>query len=377
MRYIMVNPFVIHEIPVDGIFCNREKEIKDLVQFGKNGINVVLYSPRRYGKTSLVKRVQNKLSRENYYTVYCDLFGVTSVDDIAMKISKSLYRVVYKNEKLFNKFMRIITQFKPSLQPDPYGGMSISVTKSTSLFGTDLLEDVMESLSRIIKDKDMNLQIIFDEFQEITEVDNSHQIEAILRKHIQSFNISILFVGSRRRILLDMFSNVNRPFYQSAHLFKLKALPFNELSNFIKEQFESNEKAFPGELIRKILDTTNCHPYYSQKYCYFVFDLTEKTVTEKILHTAFNEMLLSEKPIFEVTLQGLASKQIKLLKTFAIEPTGSPFSTEYMKKHDLGSIGSIQNSLKKLQSLDLVEKRDAGRWDVVDPILKTWLSYKQ
>ena len=372
-----MNPFVIHEIPVDGIFCNREKEIKDLIQFAKNGINVVLYSPRRYGKTSLVKRIQNKLNQENYYTVYCDLFGVTSVDDIAMKISKSLYKIVYKNENLFNKFMRILTQFKPTLQPDPYGGMSISVTKSTSLFGADLLEDVMESLSKIIKDKDMNLQIVFDEFQEITEVANSHQIEAILRKHIQSFNISILFVGSRRRVLLDMFSNVNRPFYQSAHIYGLKALPFKELSQFIKKQFELNNKAFPAELIQKVLDTTNCHPYYSQKYCYFVFDLTEKVVTEKILHSAFNEMLLSEKPIFEVTMQGLASKQIKLLITLAIESTSSPFSTEYMRKHDLGSIGSIQNSLNKLQSLDLAEKKDSGKWEVVDPIFKFWLSSKQ
>ncbi|MGA1847581.1 AAA family ATPase [Deferribacter abyssi] len=369
----MRNPFVIHEIPVDGVFCNRQKELKDLVNFAKNGINVVLYSPRRYGKTSLVKRVQHLIQKEGFLTVYCDLFGVTSVEDIATKISKSLYKIVYSNEKLLNKFMRLIASFKPTIQPDPSGGVTISVTKSTNLYGLDLLEDVLESVSKIVNDNELKLHIAFDEFQEITEIDNSLQIEAILRRYIQTFNISVMFVGSRRRILLDMFSNIKRPFYQSANLYELKALPYDELKDFIKKQFKQNGKTFPESLIDNILEVTKCHPYYSQKYCYYVFDLAENKVDEKVLKIAFNEMLLSEKPIYEAVIQGLSSKQIQLLRAIAIEPTKSPFAVEYMRKYNLGSISAIQNSIKKLQSLDLIEKKDSKLWMLVDPILEIWL----
>jgi len=97
------NPFYLKEIPVDAPFCDREKEPADLISYAKSNTNVVLFSPRRYGKTSLIKRVQSSLKSYGTLTAYCDLFGVTSVEEIAERIAKSIYTVAQKNEGLFQK----------------------------------------------------------------------------------------------------------------------------------------------------------------------------------------------------------------------------------------------------------------------------------
>ena len=97
------NPFYLKEIPVDAPFCDREKELADLISYAKSNINVVLFSPRRYGKTSLTKRVQNSLKSDGTLTAYCDLFGVTSVEEIAGRIARSIYAVTHKNQGMFQK----------------------------------------------------------------------------------------------------------------------------------------------------------------------------------------------------------------------------------------------------------------------------------
>ncbi|MBW1940500.1 MAG: ATPase, partial [Deltaproteobacteria bacterium] len=115
------NPFTLKEIPADAAFCNREKEIFDLLKFAAGNTNILLYSPRRYGKTSLIKRVQNMLSADGTITAYCDLFGVTSVEEIAGKIAKSIYLITRRNENLFKKSIRFLTSFRPVLSPEPDG----------------------------------------------------------------------------------------------------------------------------------------------------------------------------------------------------------------------------------------------------------------
>ncbi|MBW2568924.1 MAG: hypothetical protein JRD93_13670 [Deltaproteobacteria bacterium] len=111
------NPFYLKEIPVDAPFCDREKELADLISYAKSNTNVVLFSPRRYGKTSLIKRVQSNLKSYGTLTAYCDLFGVTSVEEIAGRIAKSIYTITQKNESLFQKAINFITPFRPVLSP--------------------------------------------------------------------------------------------------------------------------------------------------------------------------------------------------------------------------------------------------------------------
>ena len=368
------NPFYLKEIPVDAPFCDREKELADLISYAKSNINVVLFSPRRYGKTSLTKRVQNRLKSDGMLTAYCDLFGVTSVEEIAGRIARSIYAVTHKNQGMFQKAIGFITSFRPVLSPSPEGGISVSVQTAFKTDGLKILEDTMESLEKFIIDVALPVHVAFDEFQEIAEVHNSIGIEGILRQYIQKIQCSFFFIGSRRRILLDIFNDRKRPFFQSSLNYELKPLPHQDMVLFITSEFKRAGKYINEEDASEICQLVSNHPYYMQKFCFFLYEEIDKEVKRKDIAEIKAVVVESERVVFESILQGLRTKQINILSALAKEPTAKVYSASYMARHSLGSTGGIQQGLNTLSKKDLIEKDyRTGVWSVVDPIFVCWL----
>ncbi|MEA3385434.1 MAG: ATP-binding protein [Thermodesulfobacteriota bacterium] len=367
------NPFYLKEIPVNAPFCDREKELADLISYAKSNINVVLFSPRRYGKTSITKRVQNSLKSDGTLTAYCDLFGVTSVEEIAGRIARSIYTVTHKNQGMFQKAIGFITSFRPVLSPSPEGGISVSVQTAFKTDGLKILEDTMESLEKFIIDVGLPVHVAFDEFQEIAEVHNSIGIEGILRQYIQKIQCSFFFIGSRRRILLDIFNDRKRPFFQSSLNYELKPLPHKDMVLFITSEFKRAGKYINEEDASEICQLVSNHPYYMQKFCFFLYEEINKEVKQKDIAEIKAIVVESERVVFESILQGLRTKQINILSALAKEPTAKIYSASYMARHNLGSTGGIQQGLNTLSRKDLIEKDyRTGVWSVVDPIFVCW-----
>jgi hypothetical protein len=371
------NPFTLKEIPVKGAFCDREKEQSDLLGFAAARSNTLLYSPRRFGKTSLIKRVQDKLKSDGTLTAYCDLFGVSSIEEIAGKITKSIYSITQDKESLFKKSIRFLTSYRPVLSPSADGGISLSVQPAFTSGGLDLLDDTLVSLEKFIEDVSMPFHIVLDEFQEITEVDKSIGVEGTLRHHIQKIQCAFVFVGSRRRILLDMFNNRKRPFFQSAINYELKTLPLKDLVSFIVSRFTGSGKRIEPQTATNICKMLKQHPYYVQKFCFFLFNLIEKKVMQNDIPETYQLVMESEKALFESILRQLTAKQMAVLTAIAKEPCKKLYSTDYMIRHNLKSTGGIQRSINVLTKEDLIEKSETtAHWEVVDPLFKEWLKMK-
>jgi len=232
----------------------------------------------------------------------------------------------------------------------------------------------MESLSTYIADSEVPVHIVLDEFQEITMLREALKVEAVLRKHIQHHRASYFFVGSRRRTLLAIFNDRQRPFFQSAFNYPLPLLPKDELAVYLAEQFKHGGRNCPQAIAEKMAEAANCHPCYTQKLAYLVFGMTENEVVEDDIAVGMQRLQESEKPVFEAVLQGLSLQQIRVLKTLAREPTGKPLASDYIGRHRLGSTTGIRHSLKHLEILDLVEKHENGIWQVVDPIMARYLA---
>ena len=127
----MPNPFTLRFIPADSPFCNRTSELDELRSHAKNKVNVVLFSPRRYGKTSLLRRLQANLSQEGFFTVYTDFFMATSEDDIAKRLSKSIYTVLHQRESHLKKgirYLKIFKTFRPVFKPSPEGDITLRLS---------------------------------------------------------------------------------------------------------------------------------------------------------------------------------------------------------------------------------------------------------
>ncbi len=371
---ISKNPFYFKVLPLDYPFCNRTKELSDLVSYAKGKANVLVYSPRRYGKTSLIKRVQNELAKKGAITIFADFFGVSSVDDVASRLARSVYEVTQAKENLFKSAIKFLKTFRPVLKPDESGSVSLTVEPSSSkTSGMELLEETMSSIGEFISKTNSLFNIALDEFQEIVELKDAPKIEGILRTHIQKHEASYFFIGSRRHILLGIFNDKQRPFFQSAINYKLNALPNDELVSFIIDMFAKGGKSCPQSSAESIAKLVHEHPYYSQKLAFFIYETAGEEISEDNVKEGFRDLLGSEQPVFEAILQGLAPQQIALLKAVAEEQTAAIFSINYMKNHRLGSTGGVQGAIKRLLALDLVEKNDNSAWKVVDPIFADYL----
>jgi len=371
----MANPFTMRVIAPDSPFCNRAEELKDLSRHAVNQANVVVFSPRRYGKTSLVRKVQAEIEKEGFFTFYADLFLVTSANEVAERIAKNVYGILHKRESLFQKgarFLKTFTAFRPVLKPSPANGFTLSVEPfSASVSGIELLDKVLEELGLFIQRERSKVNFVLDEFQEITEL-KEPSIEGVLRKHIQHHQASYFFVGSRRRVLLDIFNQRSRPFYQSAIMYPIEALPHHDLVSFLKGRFEKEGKSCPKSVAEEISQRTFQYPYYAQALAYSVFDLAGKAIKSEDVDAGFERLLSSERYAYEAMVQGLTGAQTALLRALATAPSIKILSSEYIAQHKL-TVGGVQYAQKKLVELDLIEKHN-DVWRVVDPIFAVWLS---
>jgi hypothetical protein len=369
------NPFYFRELPVTAPFCNRKNEINELLSHAKNRVNVVLFSPRRYGKTSLVKRIQDRLKSKGIATVYIDFYGVDSIEDMTARLASRVYTFSHDSDPLFKKMMRFLSSWRPVLRPDIEYGATLTVEPTTKKIGIELLDETLSGLGQFIESYKKGVFIIFDEFQEIVELRESLQIEGIMRSHIQSHSkASYFFVGSRRRILSDIFNDRKRPFYRSSINYPLTPLPYDEAVQFIIDQFKNGGKECPTDMAKRIVEVVKGYPYYIQRIPYSIYEISSKKIKNDDYGNGFRKAVEEEKPVFEALLQSLSLQQIKLLSALAEQPTASPYSAEYMSRYSLGSIGGVQGAVKKLIALDYIENRD-GTFYIVDPVFGIWLRH--
>jgi uncharacterized protein len=333
----MRNPFCSTELPVTAPFCDREKEMRELTSHARNKANVVLYAPRGYGKTSLVKRTQSQLAGE-VITIYINFFGVDSVERVAQRLATSLYSIYKKDLSLLQEASRTLPSWKSSItvKPDPESGFVITAEPATRARGIDLLDETLTQFGEFTGKNKKGFHVAFDEFQEITQLPDSLRIEGAMRAHIQSHsNVSYFFIGSRRRLLMDIFNTGKRAFYKSAINYQLPPLPKKEAAEFIMERFLAVGKTCPEEMASRIFDLVNGYPCYIHKIPYAICEIVEGDVIgPDDLAKGVKHVHEDEKPFYESYLQALT----------------------------------------KLTALDHIEK-DNGTFRVVDPVFALWLQY--
>ncbi len=369
------NPFYYTVLPLDAPFCGRSRELETLCSHARSNTNVVLYSPRRYGKTSLIKRVQDALEQEKFITLYIDISGATSAEDVAALIARDIFRFVDQNGPLLKKALSLIKNWRPNFTPQPDGSVAVSVQPASQKTGLAFLEETLEGLDRFLAGNPQQTNIVLDEFQEVAELRNSDQIEALLRKHIQhQSNCSWFFLGSRRRMLLDMFEEESRPFYRSSVRMQLPLLPEEEAIRFVIEQFKAGDKECPRDIASRIIQLTQAYPFYVQRLSGEIFTLARKEeIGEQEFEEGIRQMLEQEERYYLGLERALPAGQKKLLRALAKEPTDGPYAMDYQRKHRLGSLSAIQAGIRKLTTLDHIEEDNENVIRLTDPMLALWL----
>ncbi|HYA88014.1 MAG TPA: hypothetical protein VEI57_13225, partial [Nitrospirota bacterium] len=233
--------------------------------------------------------------------------------------------------------------------------------------------DLLSGMNAYVTKNKLRVHIACDEFQELVILPQAKRVEETLRSQMQGQgNISYFFIGSRRRVLQDMFFSRSRPFYKSAFNFELKKIPREEFASFITGKFASSGKHCPEDAAVEIYNLVRGFPYYIQKLSSLIWDMTGVNVTIAIVRDAFGKLIKLEEAEFVATWSGLSLNQKKLLRAIATEPTASPYGKDFTAKYDL-SVGGTQGAMRVLREMDIVELHQDDKekiYRVTDPVLR-------
>lgn len=258
------NPFKFGYIVSGDFFYNREEELLRIKQTLSGGNNVTLYAPRRYGKSSLVKKALKELENEGYTTVYLDFMSVYSRETFIKNYTRAIAdKKSTSLESMVKKIAGFISGIVPSITFDSAGIPTFSLSWVEGKDKEQTLIDVI-NLPEKLATGNTKWIIAFDEFQEITKL-NGENFEKLLRSGIQHHqNVSYLFLGSKTHILKDMFNNKNRAFYNAASVMSINKIDENKSIEYLMSRFELNHMMMDVNIAKHLLQSAGNIPYYIQ-----------------------------------------------------------------------------------------------------------------
>ncbi|WP_455102247.1 AAA family ATPase [Prevotella nigrescens] len=374
----MCKKFVYGVAVSDYNFIGRERETKRLLDNFKGGINVILMSPRRLGKTSLVKHVCNKLDDKDIITVYLDIFGCKSEYDFYNKLATEvLKQTASKHELWFEEAKEFLYRLTPkiSFSPEPNSDFSISLGITPK---THTPEEVLQMAETIAIKRKKRIVICIDEFQQIGEMANSKQIQARLRTVWQhQKHVSYCLFGSKHHLMSTIFLHRSMPFFQFGDTISLNKIATEDWVEYIVSHFADGKRTISRELTEEICKFTENYSAYVQQLAWLVFTLKEEgeTVTEDDVRQAENDLLATNDILFMQMIEPLSEFQLNFLRAIASGIKKDFGLSEVREEYNLGSYSNITRLKTALLERDLIEKKET-ELVITDPIFAKWLKRK-
>ena len=374
----MYKKFVYGVAVSDYNFIGRERETKRLLDNFKGGINVILMSPRRLGKTSLVKHVCNKLDNKDIITVYLDIFGCKSEYDFYNKLTAEvLKQTASKSELWFEEAKEFLYRLTPkiSFSPEPNSDFSISLGITPK---THTPEEVLQMAETIAIKRKKRIVICIDEFQQIGEMANSKQIQARLRTVWQhQKHVSYCLFGSKHHLMSSIFLHRSMPFFQFGDTISLNKIATEDWVEYIVSHFADGKRTISRELAEEICKFTENYSAYVQQLAWLVFTLKEEgeTVTENDVKQAENDLLATNDILFMQMIEPLSEFQLNFLRAIIAGVRKDFGLSEVRKEYNLGSYSNITRLKTALLERDLIEKQNT-ELVITDPIFAKWLKRK-
>ena len=360
-----MNPFKFGNVVTGQYFTDREKEIKELVSEIKAGQHIVLMSPRRYGKSSLVNEAM-KDSGMKWFRINMEL--------IADEVDLANYYV--RNALSLSKFERIKHYLK-DLKVQPYiqiqpetNEISVSFSAEKRNIST-LLSDSLQLPETIAKNMKKRIVIVFDEFQEIRRI--SSMLERKMRGIFQYHqNITYVFIGSQESMIREIFQNKKNPFYKFGRHITLHKIAAPEFSDFIIKRF-SAQKIDASKIIKDILRFTGCHPYYTQQLCHEIYILNEKKILVRgIINNAVDQIVTEHHADYSRWWNSLTNTERKVIIGLTSGDC-NPTSQEFIRKYGIKSTSTSGSVVSKLVTLGTLVKKERERIKIEDPFWEKWI----
>ena len=367
------NPFVFGKAAEGTYFTDRTEDAKRLHANLTHGINTIIISPRRWGKTSLVKKVIADINRPDIKPVFIDIFQCKSEYEFYHAFASA---VIKQTSSRLDEWVETAKNFLSNISPkfsfgsDPMNDFSLSFEWNPK---DDTETDILQLPEKIAQKKDVHLVICLDEFQQIADFDDTLKFQKKLRsvwQHQQ--NVTYCMFGSKKHLMENIFNDKANPFYKFGDMMFLKKIPTEEWVPFICAKFQQTGKKISPELASKICEATENLSSYVQHLAWVVWYKTDKVVTNKDVTAAIDDLLEQNKVFFQREVEQLSELQLNFLRALANGVTTGFSRKDVIKKYRLESSANVQSVKKALLKKDLINV-DGQEISFNDSLFKQWL----
>jgi hypothetical protein len=370
------NPFRYGPIALDEAFTDRETEVAELRSDALNGQDVVIFAPRRFGKTSLVRRVAQALTRRKALVAEINLMFTPTKEKLAGRLAQEIAEHLLGPVGRAKENLRVFAGLRitPTISVDPVdGSFSFSFAGSHDPEDVDAtLERLLRLLPEIAAERQRPVVLIVDEFQEVVDIDPG--LTKLLRSVFQEQpEVAHVYLGSKRHLMERIFNDANEPFWRSAKRMELGVIEPAAFKPFIAGGFRDSGRPIEDDVVDHVLAMTGGHPYATQELCYFLWEETREgeTADADRYAVALDKLLRSEHSHFSDLWDRARTNQRLLLAALAQEP-GRPLSEDYRVRHNLPGASPMQKAVDALVQQEIVTK-DRGFVRICEPFYDEWI----
>ncbi len=371
----MKAPFQFGSLAEKENFIDRYEDRALLKQLLMSGIHVMLISPRRWGKSSLVKAVADELMAEHKDVRVCfiDAFSISTENEFYRAFAS---RVMSCAASRFKKGLEEMRKFLTGAVPQ------LVIRDKVTEFVTfdvrfqpqekDKLE-ILELPEKIAAAKGLRIIVCIDEFQQLANIPQYPDMEGKMRSvWQQQHHVSYCLYGSKRHMMTEIFNDSSKPFYRFGQVIWLKKIEEHYWVEFIVNAFERTGKHITTELAKRICDVTKCHSWYVQQLSFFIWNATDDEATDEIFDRALQRLIDTNAPMFQNDIESLTASQKAMLQ--AVNDGIYQFSSESTKRlYTMGNANTIARNKRILQDKDIIEQQ-GKTFEFVDPIFQLWLN---
>ncbi|MCE3225839.1 MAG: family ATPase [Bacteroidetes bacterium] len=367
----MQTPFNFGRTVKSECFTNREQEIKKLASNFQNKINTTIISPRRWGKSSLVEKVAGQVKSKTLRVITIDLFGMRTEEEfynaLANAVIKSTSTKTEEWLELGKKFLKTITP-KFTLEMGEKQNMSMELDLDAI---KKYYRELLDLPEKIAKEKNIEIVICIDEFQNISTFNDHIAVQKRLRSVWQHHeHVTYCLYGSKQHMMMDLFNKQSNPFYRFGELMYLPKIAEAKWVSYITKQFSKTKKEISSELALKIAQAVKCHPYYVQQLAHLTWINTDKKATEAILKQSTQELLEQNAILYFKETEELNNTELNLLKAI-VKNEKQLSSKETIQKYKLGTSANVikaKNTLIQKEIIDISQ----GNAEFIDPAYELW-----
>lgn len=371
----MEKSFVYGVAVNDFNFTGRTEESQRLRKDFEGGLNSILISPRRWGKTSLVKHVCRQLqNNERIITVYLDIFGCkTEYEFYNAFVSALLQQTASKTQLWMEEARDFLLRLTPklSLSPDPSSEFSVSLGITPE---THTPDQVLNMAEEIAIRKGKHITVCIDEFQQVGEWTDSRSIQARMRAAWQHHqHASYCLFGSKQHMMSAIFLNRSMPFYQFGDLIWLQKIPVSDWLPYIISHFKHGNRCISNDLATRICEEVECYPSYVQHLASIIYNMTAEgnTVTEDMIAPAISQLISTNEMLYMQQVEPLSAYQMNLLRAI-VSGIHIGFNEKQVRKSfDLGSPSNFVRLRDALIHADLIYS-EMKQLYITDPVFSLW-----